>query len=433
MELLPGISGEGGPMTDGHGGNDALVEINGVSKKFSKSLRDARRYGLKKLVAGAFGVRDEWNTLRPGQFWAVDDVSFTVEKGETLGIIGRNGAGKSTILKMINGLYLPDKGEITVKGSVGALIELGAGFHPLLTGRENVYIKGAILGKRKREVDELFDKIVEFADLGDFIDSPVGTYSSGMYIRLGFAVAIYNDPDIMLVDEILAVGDTKFKQKCFGKINELKQRTSFVFVSHSMLDITRFCDRVVVLNKGKLAYLGSPVDGVRYYLDEVENKDIREPGFSANDGSVVRSYFGELFCNNDKITDVQHRWVDVNEKPIDAIKRNDTLILEFSFRLLYTPHNLVIGVPIWDEQGNYITSINSDAAEAKIPVGRNGIVQGRMIIDRIIFNSGVYTSILVAVDGKETIYRKPINTFRVEETLFSFGFVTINVDWYFDQ
>ncbi|MBN2225326.1 MAG: ATP-binding cassette domain-containing protein [Deltaproteobacteria bacterium] len=418
-------------MTNGHGGNDALVEINGVSKKFSKSLRDARRYGLKKLVAGAFGVRDEWNTLRPGQFWAVDDVSFTVEKGETLGIIGRNGAGKSTILKMINGLYLPDKGEITVKGSVGALIELGAGFHPLLTGRENIYIKGAMFGKRKREVDELFDQIVEFADLGDFIDSPVGTYSSGMYIRLGFAVAIYNDPDIMLVDEILAVGDYKFKQKCFSKINELKRKTAFVFVSHSMLDITRFCDRVVVLDRGKLAYLGSPVEGVKFYLDEVENREIKERGLLSDDGSVVRSFFGELFSNNDKITDVNHRWVTAEGKPADSIKHNDTLILEFSFRLLYKPHRIVIGVPIWDEQGNYITSVNSDVCNAEVKVDNDGWVKGRMTIEHIVFNPGVYASVISIVDSKEMIYRQVVGSFRIQEIPFYFGFVTIQADWDF--
>lgn len=420
-------------MTDGHRGAETLVEINGVSKKFSKSLKDARKYGLKKLIAGAFGVRDEWNKLRPGQFWAVDEVSFSVEKGETLGIIGRNGAGKSTILKMINGLYLPDRGEIKVRGSVGALIELGAGFHPLLTGRENIYIKGAILGKRKREVDELFDEIVDFADLGDFIDSPVGTYSSGMYVRLGFAVAIYNDPDIMLVDEILAVGDYKFKQKCFGKINELKRKMSFVFVSHSMLDITRFCDRVAVLDRGKLVYLGNPVDGVRFYLDEVENRDIKEKGSLTNDGLVLRSYFGELFSNNNRITNVHHRWVNNDGQPVQSLQHNDPLILEFSFQLLYKPHNIIVGIPIWDEQGVYITSINSDVGENKIPICRDGVVKGRMIVDQIVFNPGMYTSVLALVDGKETIYRQIISAFQVEEMPFSFGFVTLNADWRFDQ
>jgi ABC-type polysaccharide/polyol phosphate transport system ATPase subunit len=419
-------------MTDEHKNNKILVELDGVSKKFSKSLKDARKYGLKKLVAGAFGVRDKWQRLRPGQFWAVDEVSFTVEKGETLGIIGRNGAGKSTILKMINGLYLPDKGEIRVCGKVGALIELGAGFHPLLSGRENIYIKGAMLGKRKREVDELFDEIVNFADLGDFIDSPVGTYSSGMYVRLGFAVAIFNDPDIMLVDEILAVGDYKFKQKCFGKINELKRKMSFVFISHSMLDVTRFCDRVAVLDRGKLVYLGDPVAGVRFYLDEVENRDIKEHGFQAGDGSVVRTFFGELFSNNDKIGNVQHRWIDTNGQTIDSIEHNDTLILEFSFQLLYKPHNIIIGIPIWDEQGNYITSVNSDVCNATIKINSHGKVNGRMVINHVVLNPGSYTSVMAVVDGKEMIYRQIIGNFRIKEMPFYFGYITISAEWLFD-
>jgi ABC-type polysaccharide/polyol phosphate transport system ATPase subunit len=420
-------------MTDGHRGVETLVELSGVSKKFSKSLRDARKYGLKKLLAGAFGVRDRWHVLQSGQFWAVDDVSLAVEKGETLGIIGRNGAGKSTILKMINGLYLPDEGEIRVRGRVGALIELGAGFHPLLTGRENIYIKGAMLGKRKREVDELFDEIVNFADLGDFIDSPVGTYSSGMYVRLGFAVAIYNDPDIMLVDEILAVGDFKFKQKCFGKINELKRKMSFVFISHSMLDITRFCDRVAVLDRGRLVYLGDPVGGVRFYLDEVENRDIKERGFQVGDGSVVRTFFGELFCNNDKIRDVQHRWIDANGQSVESIEHNDTLILEFSFQLLYKPHNIIVGIPIWDEQGVYITSVNSDVCNAMVKINKDGQVSGRMVINHLVLNPGIYTSVMAIVDGKEMIYRQIIGSFRIQEMPFSFGFVTLNADWRFDQ
>ncbi len=419
-------------MTDGRRNGETLVELKGVSKKFSKSLKDARKYGLKKLIAGAFGVRDEWQKLRPGQFWAVDEVSLTVEKGETVGIIGRNGAGKSTILKMINGLYLPDKGEIRVRGKVGALIELGAGFHPLLSGRENIYIKGAMLGKRKREVDELFDEIVDFADIGDFIDSPVGTYSSGMYVRLGFAVAIYNDPDIMLVDEILAVGDYKFKQKCFGKINELKRKMSFVLISHSMLDISRFCDRVAVLDRGKLVYLGDPVAGVRFYLDEVENRDIKERGFQASTGSVIRTYFGELFSNNDKIRDVQHRWIDASGQTIDSIEHNDTLILEFSFQLLYKPHNIIVGIPIWDEQGNYITSVNSDVCNATIKINSQGRVKGRMVINHVVLNPGNYTSVMAIVDSKEMIYRQIIGNFRIKEMPFYFGYITISAEWLFD-
>jgi ABC-type polysaccharide/polyol phosphate transport system ATPase subunit len=419
-------------MTDGRRSDEVLVALDGVSKKFSKSLKDARKYGLKKLIAGAFGVRDEWQKLRPGQFWAVDEVSLTVEKGETVGIIGRNGAGKSTILKMINGLYLPDKGEIRVGGKVGALIELGAGFHPLLSGRENIYIKGAMLGKRKREVDELFDEIVDFADIGDFIDSPVGTYSSGMYVRLGFAVAIYNDPDIMLVDEILAVGDYKFKQKCFGKINELKRKMSFVLISHSMLDISRFCDRVAVLDRGKLVYLGDPVAGVRFYLDEVENRDIKERGFQASTGSVIRTYFGELFSNNDKIRDVQHRWIDASGQTIDSIEHNDTLILEFSFQLLYKPHNIIIGIPIWDEQGNYITSVNSDVCNATIKINSHGKVNGRMVINHVVLNPGSYTSVMAIVDSKEMIYRQIIGNFRIKEMPFYFGYITISAEWLFD-
>ncbi len=180
-------------------------------------------YGFRDILRDTAGLHPKSDRLRRKEFWAVDDVSFELRKGETLGIIGPNGAGKTTLLKMLNGIVLPDKGSLRIKGRVGALIQVGAGFHPQLTGRENIYINGAILGMGKREIDKKFDAIVEFADIGDFLDTPVKHYSSGMFVRLGFAVAVHCEPEILLVDEVLAVGDTGFQTKCFNKIGELKK------------------------------------------------------------------------------------------------------------------------------------------------------------------------------------------------------------------
>ncbi|MCK4325438.1 ABC transporter ATP-binding protein, partial [bacterium] len=184
--------------------NDIAIKVEHVSKKFCKRLRHTMLYGTVDIARSTLGLLPHSGQLRVGEFWAVDDVSFELKRGETLGIIGPNGAGKTTVLKMLNGIFMPDKGKIIIKGRVGALIEVGAGFHPMLTGRENIYINGTILGMSKREIDKKFDDIVNFADIGDFIDSPVKHYSSGMYVRLGFAIAIHCEPDILLVDEVLA-------------------------------------------------------------------------------------------------------------------------------------------------------------------------------------------------------------------------------------
>ncbi len=219
------------------------------------------------VTRNAFGLSSHSEVLREGEFWAVDEVSFNLQKGETLGIIGPNGSGKSTILKMLNGIFLPDKGRIEIKGKVGALIEIGAGFHPMLTGRENIYINGAILGLSKREIDKRFDDIVDFANIGNFIDAPVKHYSAGMYVRLGFAVAVHSDPDILLVDEVLSVGDVNFRKKCAEKINEIKNRTSIVFVSHSINQIYRLCNRVILLVKGEIKMEGSPETVVTEYIN----------------------------------------------------------------------------------------------------------------------------------------------------------------------
>ena len=200
-------------------GRETSVAVEGATKKFCRSLKRSLWYGLKdlgnELRAGSGGDRAQ---LRPGEFRALDGVCFEVERGECVGLIGANGAGKSTLLKMLNGLVRPDAGRIAIRGRVGALIELAAGFNPILTGRENVYVGGAVLGLSKRQVDEVFDEIVDFAGLGEFIDAPVQSYSSGMQVRLGFAVATSLEPDVLLVDEVLAVGDVAFRMKCFENL-----------------------------------------------------------------------------------------------------------------------------------------------------------------------------------------------------------------------
>ena len=206
---------------------ETLIKVEGVSKKFCRDLKKSLWYGMQDLGSEILGhSHGRSSELRPDEFWAVKDVSFELKRGECLGLIGRNGAGKSTLLKMLNGLIKPDKGRITMIGRVCALIELNTGFNPILTGRENVFVYGSILGLSKKEINEKYDTIVEFAELGDFMNMPFQSYSSGMKVRLGFAVAAQMIPDVLIVDEVLAVGDASFQLKCINAIKKLQSMGS---------------------------------------------------------------------------------------------------------------------------------------------------------------------------------------------------------------
>jgi ABC-type polysaccharide/polyol phosphate transport system ATPase subunit len=212
------------------------------------------------------------------KFLAVNDVSFTVEQGESVGLMGLNGSGKSTLLKVINGVLRPDKGSVLTRGRIAGLIATGAGFHPQLTGRENLFLNGAILGMSEAETRSKFDEIVEFADIGKFLDTPVSHYSSGMYARLGFSIAVHVDADIFLADEVLAVGDRPFKKKCMAKMQEIRaEGTTIFYVSHATASVRAMCDRVLVLESGHLNFDGDVAEGIRYLqYDDVDGDEENE-------------------------------------------------------------------------------------------------------------------------------------------------------------
>jgi ABC-2 type transport system ATP-binding protein len=240
------------------------IVVENVSKRFTM-----RYHRTIKQMSIAMLRRQELSD----SFLAVNDVSFEVRQGESIGLMGLNGSGKSTLLKLINGVMRPDSGRVLTRGRIAGLIATGAGFHPQLTGRENVYLNAAILGMTEKETKAKFDDIVEFADIGRFIDTPVGHYSSGMFARLGFAVAVHTDSDIFLVDEVLAVGDRPFKRKCMARMEEIKKdgRTLF-YVSHAPGSVRKMCERVLVLEKGELAFDGPTDEGIKFlHYDDVED------------------------------------------------------------------------------------------------------------------------------------------------------------------
>ena len=228
--------------------------------------RVSKRYRIRQpLDAGRAGSSPHAGG-RTHDFWALRDVSFEVGRGETLGLIGHNGAGKSTILKLLSQITTPTEGEIRLAGRVAALIEVGSGFHPELTGRENVFLSGSILGMKRREIQAKFDRIVQFSGVADFIDTPVKWYSSGMYVRLGFAVAAHLEPDILLVDEVLAVGDAAFQAQCIERLNELRRSgMTMMFISHDLVSIEKLCDRAALMERGRLVASGAPQEVVAAY------------------------------------------------------------------------------------------------------------------------------------------------------------------------
>jgi lipopolysaccharide transport system ATP-binding protein len=281
---------------------DTLIKVEGLSKKFCRSLKKSMWYGVQDIGSELLGRRHGTDgVLRQDEFWAVKDINFELKRGECLGLIGHNGAGKTTLLRMLNGLIRPDQGRIEMRGTVGALIALGAGFNPILTGRENIYVNAAVLGMSKQHVDSKIDEIIDYAEIREFINSPVQTYSSGMNVRLGFAVAaILIEPDILFLDEVLAVGDMGFAIKCLNTVRQITNRSAVVFVSHNMQQISAFCTRVMVLDHGHvLADRPEPAEGIDQYYGLVRHeKQVSGTG----DAEIISV---DLMVNNQLVENIE--------------------------------------------------------------------------------------------------------------------------------
>ena len=290
-----------------------VVCMDEVSKSFCRSLRRSMYYGMSDMFKNMLGIEPNQTKLRQGEFWALKNINLTLKKGECVGIIGQNGSGKSTLLRLINGIFPPTAGRIQTRGRIGALIAVGAGFHPQMTGRENIYLNGTIIGMKKHEIKKKFDTIVDFADIGDFIDSPVSTYSSGMYIRLGFAIAVNSAPNILLADEVLAVGDLPFALKSYRAISQFRQNGgSILLVSHGLQLIRNSCQRVYWLENGLVYKEG----GVNEVCDAYETKIMR------NDASRLAAEHQTMGSrtNTDPTAQIKH---------VDFLDENGRSTIEF--------------------------------------------------------------------------------------------------------
>lgn len=283
------------PTTEAMPDAPPVISVEGVSKKFCRNLKRSLFYGVQDIAADFVGGRRHSDRLRSQEFWALRSISFQLHRGQALGLVGSNGAGKSTLLRIISGLIKPDVGQVRIRGRIAPLIALGAGFNPILTGRENIYANMSILGLTTQQIKQRFHDVVDFAEIADAIDAPVQTYSSGMAARLGFACAVYTEPDILLIDEVLAVGDARFKAKCYRRLYELRQRgVAFILVNHNAQAILNICDTAVYLSGGALVAQGEATAVIDQYehdlflsgTESAENR-LRLPGRSTQDSAGV--------------------------------------------------------------------------------------------------------------------------------------------------
>ena len=256
--------------------SEAAIYVSHLSKEYEITVGKFRHDTLRDQISDTWRSLFHRNGESRGQkesFWALKDISFEIKPGEVIGVVGRNGAGKSTLLKILSRITVPTKGFAEIRGRVGSLLEVGTGFHPELTGRENIYLNGAILGMKKTEIEQKFDEIIAFAEIEKFLDTPVKRYSSGMYIRLAFAVAAHLEPEVLIVDEVLAVGDTAFQKKCLGKMEGVaKEGRTVLFVSHNMAAVENLCEKVIVLEKGNLVFNGNVKKAIDYYVHSISGE-----------------------------------------------------------------------------------------------------------------------------------------------------------------
>ena len=391
------------------------IVVDSVSKNF-RLYHERNRYIKAAILRG--------RRARYEEFWALDDVSFDVDHGATLGIIGSNGSGKSTMLKCLTGIYRPDRGSVTVNGNVAALLELGAGFHVELSGRENIFLNGAILGMSKGDVERQFDSIVEFAGLERFIDTPVKNYSSGMTIRLGFSIAAHVEPEILLIDEVLTVGDQSFQRKSSEKIEEFRREgRTIVVVSHSLPAVQQLCKEVVWLEKGKLKMRGPAAD-------------------------VIAAYTGESYTQHTaKDADFRERWgtdavridnvqlLSANDQPTERVESNGPVSIRIRLTPQKTVPSCIVKVAITKLDGDVVWSATSLRSGAALSGSDPSVVN--VSIPRLPLLEGTYYLTVACTDSTGTTeYDHCANWIRFDvhqHDLFEEGVVAVPSTWTIDN
>lgn len=345
------------------------ISVNDLKKVYS--LYNNRRDKLKEAFS-VFGKKYHKD------FYALKGVSFEVEKGECVGIIGLNGSGKSTLLKILTEVISQSEGTVEINGKVSALLELGAGFNPEYSGLENIYLNTMLMGYTKKETDEKLQQILEFADIGDFINQPVKIYSSGMFVRLAFAIAITIDPDILIIDEALSVGDVFFQQKCYKKIKEFAGKSTVLIVSHDLNAITKFCQRIIVMNQGKIVYNGEPNDAIAYYFKIKQGRLREKRDTEVSDTELILENYKEPDKENysgqmDVV--LEKYYYDINGEPFaEGCEQGDEIKVMMLAKAKRMIDDVIVGYQVRDKYGNEVfgeTSLTSKVEQYPLNEGYN--------------------------------------------------------------
>ncbi|MCA9385141.1 ABC transporter ATP-binding protein [Candidatus Dojkabacteria bacterium] len=377
------------------------ISVSNLVKEFSRGHKSPQ--SLKEYFVKPFSKQEE------EMFRAVDDLSFEVERGEFFGIIGRNGSGKSTLMKMLAGILEPTEGEVEINGKIIPFLELGVGFNPDLTARENIYLNGTILGMSRGEIASKFDDILDFAEVRDFVDTQVKNFSSGMYVRLAFAIAIQTEADIYLVDEILSVGDFNFQQKCFALFKELKKKgKTIVFVSHDLGSVREFCDRVMYIKYGKLINIGKTREVVEDYV--------------VNDRKEKR--------NTNIGGDLSVQLLDLDNKPIESILSDSPIKVRISYKLKPEAlgDDLVAGFSIWKDEDLYVFGTNSEIENVKINFKEEGTVD--FVIKNYPFLHGHYdfSAAIHNIEGENYVWKEKAAKIAVVRNHVHDGLVNMEIE-----
>ncbi len=409
---------------------DNLIVVKGLSKKYCRNLRRSLWYGVKDIGSELVGSQKARDRLRKDEFWALKDIDFEIKRGELVGLVGPNGAGKTTLLKLLSGLIKPDEGEIEIRGKIQALISLGAGFNPVLTGRENIFVNGAILGFSKKEMDALFAEIVSFSEMEEFIDTPVQSYSSGMLVRLGFAVAVHLRPDILIVDEVLAVGDAFFRRKARSKMMELLHSgISVLFVSHNMLLISSITSRCIFLNQGKIEAVGPSAGVTTLYLsDSIKKLDLWKQ-------SAPGEYMASAYLTTPDLVLEEVKLHHSSGAECRDFHTFDDIKISFQIKFLKKISNVLFAISIRDQVDEIAVGFskvpegkdfNRGSARIECQVVKNKLREG-------FYNIGFYVS---DFKGGPLFKSHRVKSFKIladmavlADSGSSFGYVVIDTQW----
>lgn len=393
------------------------IQVQGISKRYSRNAQTHLSYGVTDLIREIFGGAAP-TELRKDEFWALRDVSFEMAPGESMAFIGRNGAGKSTLLKLMCGLAKPDAGRIRIEGNVRALINLGAGFNTALSGLENIYNAASFAGFQRREIRAAVDEIVAFAELEEAIDSPVQTYSSGMKARLGFAVAVHARPDILLVDEVLAVGDFAFQNKCFLRMEQLKRAgVTIVYVSHSHNMAIKLCERALWLHRGKIIAMGPSVETVQAYLAFLEAEELaKQPSEMVTDvrgisAAATDGLYGPIISTLDHAHEIECI-IHVDGVPTTAIPVHSEVVIRFGFTLKHRVEGLSVTLNFFREDG-LLMGIVTSLYENRLGDIHEGRVECEVRIPDLDFAPGAYVIVMPISEGQGYLWRDVVARFHV--------------------